>query len=181
MFEHCESPRVEVEPVEPYTLEEIRTILSAAQQRRNAARWAIALALGLRQGEVLCPRWGDVDLAQSLLRIRSTRTRPKYEHGCDGDCCRAPEWCLKRKLINAESGSTKSDAGRRIVGLPPVLVQLLAEHRSAQSRERQTARQLWNEGDWVFTSQTGRPLVPNSDYHQVEISEGGRCEGCSPA
>jgi hypothetical protein len=85
-------------------------------------------------------------------------------------------------LINAESGSTKSVAGRRIVGLPPVLVQLLAEHRSAQSRERQTARQLWNEGDWVFTSQTGRPLVPNSDYHQVEIStEGGRCEGCSPA
>jgi integrase len=33
-------PRVEVEPVEPYTLEEIRAILTAAQQRRNAARWA---------------------------------------------------------------------------------------------------------------------------------------------
>jgi hypothetical protein len=36
---------VEVEPVEPYTLEEIRTILSAAQQRRNAARWASRLRL----------------------------------------------------------------------------------------------------------------------------------------
>jgi integrase len=60
----------------------------------------------------------------------------------------------------------KSDAGRRIVGLPPVLVQLLAEHKSAQSRERVAARQVWQEGDWVFTSQTGRPLVPNSDYHR---------------
>jgi integrase len=43
-------PRVEVEPVEPYTLEEIRAILTTAQQGRNGARWAIALALGLRQG-----------------------------------------------------------------------------------------------------------------------------------
>jgi integrase len=120
----------------------------------------------LRQGEVLGLRWADVDLEQGLLRIRSTRTRPKYEHGCGGDCGRAPGWCPKRKLINCESGSTKSDAGRRIVGLPPVLVQLLAEHRSAQSREREAARQLWHEGDWVFTSQTGCPLVPNSDYHR---------------
>jgi integrase len=118
-----------VEPVEPYTLEETRAILTTAQQGRNAARWAIALALGLRQGEVLGLKWADVDLDQGLLRIRSTRTRPRYEHGCSGDCGRAPGWCPKRRLINGETGSTKSDAGRRIVGLPPVLVQLLAEHK----------------------------------------------------
>ena len=47
-----------------------------------------------------------------------------------------------------------------------MLVQLLAEHKSAQARERVAARQVWQEGDWVFTSQTGRPLVPNSDYHR---------------
>jgi integrase len=159
-------PRVEVELVEPYTLEEIRAILTTAQQGRNAARWAIALALGLRQGEVLGLKWADVDLDQGLLRIRSTRTRPRYDHGCSGDCGRAPGWCPKRRLVNAETGSTKSDAGRRIVAVPPVLVQLLAEHKSAQSRERVAARQFWHEGDWVFTSPTGRPLVPNSDYHR---------------
>ena len=27
------------------------------------------------------------------------------------------------------------------------------------------ARQLWTNGDWVFTSKTGEPLNPNSDYH----------------
>ena len=92
-------PRVEVDPVEPYTLDEIRAILTAAQQRRNAARWAIALALGLRQGEVLGLKWADVNLDQGLLRIRSTRTRPRYEHGCGEDCGRAPGWCPKRRLI----------------------------------------------------------------------------------
>jgi len=33
----------------------------------NRARWAIALALVLRQGEVLGLRWSDVDLERGLL------------------------------------------------------------------------------------------------------------------
>ena len=39
---------------------------------RNGARWAIALALGLRQGEALALRWDDVDLKAKTL------TRPRY-------------------------------------------------------------------------------------------------------
>jgi integrase len=39
----------------------------------------------LRQGKALGPKWADVDLDQGLHRIRSTRTRPRYEHGCGGD------------------------------------------------------------------------------------------------
>ena len=31
---------------------------------------------------------------------------------------------------------------------------------------RQHARQLWQESDRVFTSPTGSPLNPNSDYHR---------------
>lgn len=55
-------PRIQAEPVEPYSLDELRAILMAAQEGRNSARWAIALALGLRQGEVLALRWVDVDV-----------------------------------------------------------------------------------------------------------------------
>jgi integrase len=43
-------PRVEVEPVEPYALEEIRAILTIALQGRNAARWAIAWRLVCARG-----------------------------------------------------------------------------------------------------------------------------------
>ena len=55
-------PRVDEEEVGPYTVEEIQAILAAAELVPNRARWAIALALGLRQGEVLGLRWPDVDL-----------------------------------------------------------------------------------------------------------------------
>ena len=30
---------------------------------------------------------------------------------------------------------------------------------------RRADRQLWVEGDWVFTNKLGRPVVPNTDYH----------------
>ena len=49
----AKAPRVEPEEVEPYSLEEVQRILAVARSVDNGARWAIALALGLRQGEVL--------------------------------------------------------------------------------------------------------------------------------
>jgi integrase len=55
-------------------------------ERRNGARWVVALALGLRQGEALGLKWSDVNLDKGTLRIRRGRLRPKYVHGCDGDC-----------------------------------------------------------------------------------------------
>jgi integrase len=69
-------------------------------------------------------------------------------------------------LINGEDGDTKSRAGRRAVGPPEPLVDLLRVHREEQNRMREHACQLWEESDRVFTSSTGRPLNPNSDYHR---------------
>ena len=45
------------------------------------------------------------------------------------------------------------------------MVQLLREHQLAQALEREEARQLWIEGGWVFTSETGQPINPSTDYH----------------
>jgi hypothetical protein len=109
-------PRVHIEEVEPYTVEEVQSILSAAAQGPNRAGWAIALALGLGQGEVLGLRWSDVDFESALLWVRKSRLRPIYEHGCGGGCGKYAGWCPKRVLVNGEDGDTKSRAGRRAVG-----------------------------------------------------------------
>jgi integrase len=47
------APKVDEEEVEPYSVAQVKSLLETAQQRRNSARWAVALALGLRQGEAL--------------------------------------------------------------------------------------------------------------------------------
>ncbi len=78
---------------------------------------------------------------------------------------------------NPELGETKSSAGKRVIGLPPRLVGLLAEHRSVQRGERIAARQLWVDRDWVFASVTGESIGPNSDFHAWKallLTAGGR-------
>jgi integrase len=161
----AKAPRLPEGEIEPYTVTEVQCILTQAAQGRNAARWAVALALGLRQGEVLGLKWVDIDLDGQSLRVRRGRLRPKYEHGCGESCGRQAGYCPKRRQIRADADETKSRAGRRVLGLPKQLADLLREHKALQERERETAAQLWNEGGWVFATPIGRPLNPNTDYH----------------
>ncbi|MGZ4553934.1 MAG: site-specific integrase [Mycobacteriaceae bacterium] len=53
--------------IDPFGAEEARAVLGAAAGQRNAARWSVALALGLRQGEALGLRWSDVTLTTRRL------------------------------------------------------------------------------------------------------------------
>jgi len=163
----AKAPRLADEEIEPYTIEDVRRILAAARSRRNSARWAIALALGLRQGEALGLRWTDVDLKAGSLIVRRARQRPRYVHGCDGTCSQARAgYCPDRKPARAETADTKSRYGRRTVGLPNELVSLLIRQRDEQAREREAAGQLWREGGWVFATPTGAPVNPSTDYHE---------------
>lgn len=162
----AKAPKLTEKEVEPYGIEDIQRLLDVASQRRNNARWAIALALGLRQGEALGLRWEDVDLDAGVPRIRRSRLRPKYTHGCDGTCGRTPGYCPQRVQARPDAGEVKSKAGRRAIGLPAQLAVLLRDHQEEQDRERAQARQLWHDEGWVFASATGHPLNPNSDYHE---------------
>ncbi|MGW7354208.1 tyrosine-type recombinase/integrase [Streptomyces sp. NPDC054784] len=162
-------PRIEEpeEEIEPYSVEEVQSLLIEVNKRRNSARWMLALALGLRQGETLGLRWSDVDLDSEYLKLRRNRLRPKYAHGCReaAHCGRKAGYCPDRKQVRRETKNTKSRAGRRAVPLPGPLVLMLRSHREAQARERDAAGNLWVESDYVFTKPLGGPLSPNTDYH----------------
>ncbi|WUH92449.1 site-specific integrase [Streptomyces sp. NBC_00433] len=163
----AKAPKLDEEEVEPYTLEEVQRLLLEADKHRNTARWVIALALGLRQGEVLGLQWGDVDFEAGVIRVRRGRLRPRYAHGCGGTCGRAKAgFCPQKVNTRRETKSPKSKAGKRPVGLPEELVKLLRQHRADQDRDRTVARDLWTEKGYVFTSPTGEPLNPNTDYHR---------------
>lgn len=161
----AKAPRVSEAEIEPYTVDEVQRLLATAAEGRNHARWAIALALGLRQGEVLGLRWVDVDLDVGSLLVRRGRLRPRYRHGCGGSCGKKAGYCPKRIADRPETDETKSRAGRRAIGLPDELVALLKSHREEQGREREAAAQLWRASGYVFTDERGEPLNPNTDYH----------------
>jgi integrase len=98
--------------------------------------------------------------------VRRGRLRPRYKHGCGDRCGRKPGYCPTKINIRRETKSTKSKAGKRPIGVPEELMKLLAQHKETQDRERLRARDLWVEKGYVFTSEVGEPLNPNTDYHR---------------
>ena len=60
----------------------------------------------------------------------------------------------------------KSRAGKRTVGIPGPLLRALRGHKEAQTKERELAAELWQEGGWVFTQPNGRPVDPRADHDE---------------
>ncbi|MCP3756282.1 site-specific integrase [Streptomyces sp. TBY4] len=160
----AKAPKTGDYEAEPYTVKEVQRLLEASGRQRNSARWAVALALGLRQGEVLALKWVDVDLEGGFLVVRRSRHRPQYAHGCSDPCGRKAGYCPERRRSNPETSVTKSRAGRRAVGLPEQLVDLLRAHRKVQDEERRAVGKRWVEGDWVFPDEHGRSPSHRRDW-----------------
>ena len=64
-----DSPAGEDIDIEPLSQEEARRILAAAANRRNGARWSVALAIGIRQSEAIGLRWKYVDLDAGTIEV----------------------------------------------------------------------------------------------------------------
>ncbi|MEU6649319.1 site-specific integrase [Streptomyces sp. NPDC046900] len=162
----AKAPKTGDYEVEPYSVQEVQRLLKAADRHRTSARWAVALALGLRQGEVLGLKWEDVDLDGGFLVVRRSRHRAQYAHGCAEPCGRKAGYCPQRRRSNPETSTTKSPAGRRAVGLPEQLVDLLRAHLKAQEREREAAGQRWVENGLVFPDEHGRSPSHRRDWSE---------------
>jgi integrase len=178
--EFAKAPRLVEQEIEPFTIEEAQRLLDAAAGRRNGVRYALALALGLRQGEALGLKWSDLSADGETLTIRRALQRHPWQHGCGGTCGRnRGADCPQRHGGGLVTVETKSRAGRRIIGVPGPLAEALAHHRQAQNVEREKAADLWQEGGWVFAQPTGRPVDPRRDYE--EWRELLRLAGVRPA
>jgi integrase len=133
----------------PLTADEARRVIAAAQAHRNAARWTVALAVGLRQSETLGLRWADVDLGNGALSVR------RGLHRVSG-----------QGLVYEEP---KADRSRRTLALPGPLVEALRAHHAAQLEERRLAGPLWQDHDLVFAQPNGRPIERKSDWRAWKV------------
>jgi integrase len=139
-----DAPSVTRPEIVPLTPEEARQILIAADGTRLAARWSVALALGLRQGEALGLPWSAVDLDRGVLTVRQALQRQQGQG-----------------LVIVQP---KTTSARRTLVLPEQLVTALSMHRERQSAERESASNLWQENGLVFTTPFGTPIDPRNDH-----------------
>lgn len=158
-------PRVRHVEVQPLTIADVHRILDAAQRGCNAARWSVALALGLRQGEALALTWSDIDLHAGTLTVRRQLQRHPWEHGSGQPTpTHTPARCPHRHSGGLRFEDTKGGAGRRQLALPPQMLPQLADHRRTQTAERLRAGSTWQNHDLVFTGPDGSPIDPRADH-----------------
>ena len=139
-----DAPSLKRDEVSPLNADEARSVLNACRGERNEARWSVALALGLRQGEALGLQWKDVDLDAGTLTVR-----------------RALQRLRGKGLVFVEP---KSRAGRRTIVLPASLRRALQAHEEAQRAEREQMPEAWHDHDLVFCQYDGKPIDPGADY-----------------
>jgi integrase len=176
-----DAPSASHDEIEPLTLDEALRILRLTATRRNGARWSVALALGLRQGEALGLQWQHVDLDAGTLTVRWQLQRLPWRHGCaDPDACgkdrhrddcppgctRHARSCPQRTGGGLRLTELKSDKSRRTIALPRQLVAALKAHRAAQLYERMTAGPVWHDGDFVWCQPNGRPIGNHADWDE---------------
>lgn len=123
-------PRVPRKEIAVLDVPQVRRLLAAAAGGRWAALLALALATGMRQGELLGLQWEDIDLNAGLVRVQR-------QLGRDG--------------MPAEP---KTPRGRRVIDLPPSTVAALRDHR----RAREGRRPAPGHHEPVFCTGAGRPL-----------------------
>jgi len=135
-------PRHRYREMQALDLEQARRLLDAARGERLEALYVLALACGLREGELLGLKWEDVDLKEGVLHVRRTLA------WIDGSF---------RFL------EPKTEKSRRTVVLPAVAVAALKRHKARQAEERLALGNAWVYPDLVFTTRIGTPLA-KSDF-----------------
>lgn len=139
-----DAPTARHDEIEPLTNGETRRLLDAARELPNGARWSVALALGLRQGEALGLLWDAVDLDAGTLTVRSALQRQ-----------------TGKGLVLVPP---KSRAGRRTIKLPDQLTEALRTHRALQLERRMAAANVWEDRGFVFCQANGRPIDARRDW-----------------
>ncbi len=137
-----EPPRPKARELSPWSLDETLDFLAASRRDPLYAAFVLAIAMGLRRGELVGLRWADVDLDKRVLYVRQQTQR-------------------RRGVLYDDDPKGRR---RRAVPLPAMCIAPLRWHRMRQNDQRARAGERWEEGGYVFTTASGRPVEPRNVY-----------------
>ncbi len=139
-------PRLVKHERHPLTIEQAQKLLQHVQGHSLEGLITVALATGMRRGELLGLRWQDIHFDTKSLQIQRTISRQR-----------------KKGIVESEP---KTSRGRRNIILPPFAIEALKEHRTRQLEVRLKVGSAWEESNFVFCNGHGGFLEP-SQLHMM--------------
>ena len=121
--------------VQPLTPEQAQRLLQVAREHKLETLLTVAIATGMRRGELLGLHWQDVDFNEGCLYVRRTVGR-----------------IGKFGVVLSEP---KTKQGRRKIVLPGFVIDALKRHQERQLAMREKAGTQWREKDIVFCNMYG--------------------------
>lgn len=167
--ERVKPPKVSRQQRGALTAEQAKHLLSTSIEAGDpmASRWAAALLLGWRQGELLGLRWGNVDFDKGVLTLTHALDRLPMSHGCGDACgakwasrCSKPVWDVEPwfefepltpplALVDP-----KTEVSRRVMPMPAPFQVMLEQHFESSPP---------NKFDLVWATPAGEPISPAAD------------------
>ncbi len=125
--------------------EEVGRLLAASRDEDLRRLIFVAVATGLRLGELLGLKWRDVDLGTHAMSIQRTA---QYIDGVD------------------TFSSPKTQRSHRTVAFSSSTTAVLQEHRRSQLARRLRVGELWQDHDLVFCREDGSPARVSNVSHR---------------
>jgi integrase len=147
-------PRKARQEMQVLSADQARTFLAAAVGEPDEALFIMALATGMRRGELLGLKWQDISFQESVLCVRRTLNRVPTVLGEGAG-----------SLVESEPKTAQS---RRSIVPPGFAIEALQRQKELQAGWKKNADTAWEEHGYVFTTQLGRYIHPNSLYRHFK-------------
>ncbi len=121
--------------------EQTARLLASAKGTRLHIPILIAVATGMRRGEVLGLRWNDVDLKAGRLAVRQS---------------------LERTKAGVSFKQLKTQKSRRVVALPSLIMDELTRHKGEQAQQRLLLGDAYQNQGPVVAQPDGTPMSPHA-------------------
>lgn len=125
-------------PRDAWSAQQLATFLDATRDDPDWPAWWVMAHTGMRPGELVALRWGDVDFERRTLHIQRTQTM------------------IAKSGERVTGARAKNRASDRVIGIDPQTVLVLRGVWASQQDRRRRLGSRWEDDDLIFDRGDGQ-------------------------